>query len=132
MPKGPFIYSKAESLDGKPSVFGGQCAGLVQWHTHAGKAVSWKEGVRVKGNGAKIKSGTAIATFVDGVYPNKDHGNHAALYLSQDSIGIWVVDQWIGKPVISKRRIRFIGKRADGSYLDPSNNGDAFSVIMHG
>jgi hypothetical protein len=45
-----------------------------------------------KGN-ADIRTGTAIATF-DGMgrYPNHAHGNHAAIYISQDSVGIWVWD----------------------------------------
>lgn len=131
MPKGPFVYTKVDSLEGKPKVFGGECAGLVQWHTHTGKADSWREGIKVRGNGHKIAAGTAVATFVDGRYPNKPHGNHAALYISQDATGIWVMDQWTSKPTISKRRMLFKGKNSDGSYRDPSNNGDALSVIVH-
>ena len=131
MSKGPFIYKKVESLEGKPKVFGGECAGLVQWHTRAGKADTWREGIKVRNNGRTIKKGTAIATFVDGTYPNKPHGNHAALYISQTINGIYVMDQWTTKPTISKRFLRFRGKKTDGSYIDPSNNGDALSVIMH-
>jgi hypothetical protein len=41
-----------------------------------------------------IQKGTAIATFVNGKYPNNSHDNHAAFYISQDAGGIWVVDQW--------------------------------------
>ncbi|MDH5328109.1 MAG: BPSL0067 family protein [Gammaproteobacteria bacterium] len=53
------------------------------------------------------------------------------LYTSQDGSGVWVMDQWSTKPSISKRKMFFLGKNADGSYVDPSNNGDALSVIMH-
>lgn len=131
MAGGPFVYTKVESLEGKPKVFGGECAGLVQWHTKAGKTDTWREGIKVRGNGDKIKKGTAVATFVDGKYPNEPHGNHAALYISQDGAGVWVMDQWSTKPSISKRRMLFKGKNSDGTYKDPSNNGDALSVIVH-
>lgn len=43
MANGPFVYTKVESLEGKPKVFDGSCAGLVQWHTKAGKANTWRE-----------------------------------------------------------------------------------------
>ncbi len=130
--RGPYIYSKVEDLEGNPKVFSGSCAGIVQWYTTAGLARNWRQGITVKGNGAQIKKGTAVATFVDGFYPNKSHGNHAALYISQDANGILVMDQWdaANKPTISARRMLFRGKRPDGTFLDPSNNGDALSVIM--
>ncbi|WP_119631433.1 BPSL0067 family protein [Methylocaldum marinum] len=78
-----------------------------------------------------MEKGTAVATFVDGKYPNESHGNHAALYISQDGSGVWVMDQWSTKPSISKRKMLFKGKNSDGTYKDPSNNGDALSVIIH-
>ena len=107
----------------------GKCAALVEHYTRVGRAIGWKEGAVVKGS-ATIKRGTAIATFVDGAYPNDAHGNHAALYVSQDSQGIKVVEQWetLKKPQI--RVLPFLGKKGDGSGWDnPSNNGDAFSII---
>ena len=73
-----------------------------------------------------IARGTAIATFVNGIYPSNKTGNHAAIYLEQDANGLWVYDQWAAKPdkVVSKRLLRF--KAGQGS---ASNDGDAFSVI---
>jgi len=129
---GPYVYTKVDTLEGKPKVFNGECAGIVQWYTKVGLAITWKEGIKVRGNGAHIRKGTAVATFVDGKYPNKSHGNHAALYISQDAMGVWVMDQWNApnKPTISKRRMNFLGKTEGGDYRDPSNNGDALSVIM--
>ena len=56
-------------------------------------------------------------------------GNHAALYVSQDASGITVVDQWSGSGTIRLRRLMFLGKDKTGKYVDPSNNGDAFSVV---
>ncbi|MGF1689602.1 BPSL0067 family protein [Photobacterium japonica] len=103
----------------------------MQWYTKVGKASTWVEGIPVRGNRTKIRLGTAIATFVDGKYPNKRTGNHAALYISQFSGGIWVMDQWASENAINARLIKFKGRNADGSYVDPSNNADAFSVIMH-
>lgn len=83
----------------------------------------------VEGNASKIKRGTAVATLVNGKYPNQDKGNHAGFYVSQDANGIVMVDQWETLPKPHKRTLKFLGKEADGSFKDPSNNADAFSVI---
>ena len=131
MSNGPFIYTKVTKLEGKPKVGGGQCAVLVQWYSPlVGKAATWREGIKVKGS-PSIATGTAIATFVDGVYPNKAHGNHAGYYITQNPSGIYIMDQFTGKSTISMRQLKFKGKNSDGTYIDPSNNGDAFSVIIH-
>jgi hypothetical protein len=107
----------------------GSCASLVMHYTRVGVANKWKKGERVRGN-ATMKKGTAIATFVNGVYPNLPHGNHAALYVSQEADGIWVVDQWADLEKPQKRKLQFKGpNNAAGPYPDPSNNGDAFSII---
>ena len=79
-----------------------------------------------------LSPGTAIATFENGRYPNRPHGNHAAFYLRQVAKGIYVVDQWRNmenKPTISRRFIRAKGKNRTGQYIQPSDNADAFSVI---
>ena len=123
-----YIYEKVESLEGKDLAGTGQCVALVQSYTKAPLTSTWKEGAKVKGN-TTIKKGTAIATFVNGKYPNKAHGNHGALYISQDATGIKVMDQWSTKGKIASRTLPFKGQNKDGTYIDPSNNGDAFSVI---
>ena len=123
-----YIYENVESLEGKNLAGTGQCAVLVQIYAKAPLTKAWKEGVKVKGN-STIKKGTAIATFVNGKYPNKAHGNHSAFYISQDATGIKVMDQWTSKGKIASRVLTFNGQKKDGTYLDPSNNGDAFSVI---
>ncbi|RYH65631.1 MAG: hypothetical protein EON54_05515 [Alcaligenaceae bacterium] len=87
----------------------------------------WREGATVKGN-LLLTKGTVIATFVNGKYPNKPTGNHAALYVSQDASGITVVDQWTGSGAIRKRVLFFKGKDKNGNLINPSGNGDAFSV----
>jgi hypothetical protein len=122
-----------DTLAGKPLASNRQCAGLVEYYTRVGKHTGWTAGDTVKGN-KTIRKGTAIATFVKGEYQNNLHGNHAALYISQDDTGIWVMDQWDGdpnKPAISSRHIEFknLPQNADGSWPDASNNGDAFSII---
>ncbi len=109
-------------------VSNGSCAGLVQHYTQVGHTSNWKEGEIVRSN-ATIRKGTAVATFVNGKYPNNEHGNHAALYVSQEASGVWVVDQWETLTKPGKRKLAFLGKNADGSYKDPSNNGDSLSII---
>ena len=84
----------------------------------------------MRGNDALIAKGTAVATFEDGVYANRDHGNHVAYYLSQDSTGVQVMDQWSSKGAVGSRTMAFLGRRSNGLFVDPSNNGDALSVIM--
>jgi hypothetical protein len=125
-----YVYAKVDDLDGKPLVGSKQCVAIVQVYANAPNTSQWTQGVQAKGN-TQLAKGTALATFVDGKYPNLSHGNHAALYVSQDASGIWVMDQWAGdakKPTISKRRMKFKGMSGT-SYVDPSNNGDAMYVI---
>jgi hypothetical protein len=99
----------------------GQCVAFVQVSSGAPRTAEWKQGVSVKAS--DLPTGTAIATFLDGVYPNHSTGNHAAIYASQDESGIQVWDQWLGQPVHA-RTIRFKGGTAPDS-----NDGDTFSVI---
>lgn len=129
----PYIDDQVDALvttPPKPNVGTGQCVALVEQYTSVRRPanVYWKPGAAVRGNLA-LRKGTAIATFVDGKYQSLKSGNHAALYVSQDSSGIWVVDQFTGSGGIRKRHLVFKGKNSDGTFKDPSNNGDAFSVI---
>jgi len=97
----------------------GQCVILVQKACGVPHTSLWKQGVKVRGS--SVAMGTAIATFENGVYPNRSTGNHAAIFIEETPIGIRVWDQWKGKNV-GQRIIRFGGR-------GPSNDGDAFSVI---
>lgn len=129
--KGPFLFpGDPLSLEGAEPKGSGQCAALVQTTIAIGLTKTWREGIRVQGNGAVIQKGTAVATFVDGYYPNNDHDNHVAYYLEQDLTGVTVIDQWVGKDEVSSRVMRFGSKRGNGTFSDPSNNGAALSVIM--
>ena len=117
----PYIASKPESF--KDQVVGdGQCVAYVKAASGAPATSQWKEGAKVKG--ASLAKGTAIATFVNGKYPNNESGQHAAIYIKQDAAGIEVWDQWKGQAVHT-RKIAFKG--GNGSL---SNDGDAFSVIL--
>ena len=125
-----YVYAKVDDLDGSALVGSKQCVALVQHYAGSPRTSLWTQGVQVRGN-MTLAKGTAIATFVNGKYPNLPHGNHAALYISQDATGVWVVDQWNNiklRPTIIKRRMRFAGK-VGTAYADPSNNGDAMYVI---
>lgn len=129
----PYSYSEVETLEGLSKVGTKQCVVLVQRYARAPAPTStWTQGALVKGN-ITLKKGTAIATFEDGKYPNRPHGNHAALYISQNAVGIVVMDQWLddkAKPFVSKRTIRFKGKDKNGKLVGNSgDNGDAYSVI---
>jgi hypothetical protein len=126
-----YVYAGVDDLDGHNLVGTGQCVVLVQAYTAAPRAAHWKQGVSVRGQ-LLLTRGTAIATFVDGVYRNHAQGNHAAFYLGQDQGGIRVMDQWRGdpkKPTVSRRYLQFKGSGKDGNWIDTSNNADAFSVI---
>jgi hypothetical protein len=81
------------------SIYGnGQCAVFVEMVTNAPKVHFWTRGIPVLNNGHLIQPGTVIATFnSEKVYPNMPHGNHAALFVSENGHSITVIDQWHGK-----------------------------------
>jgi hypothetical protein len=116
----PFIAPDPEKYEDQV-VDDGQCVAFVKEASGAPQTSLWKEGKKVRD--ATIPTGTAIATFIDGVYPSHTHGNHAAIYVEQNANGLVVWDQWTGQPV-HQRTIHF-----RGGAVDPSNDGDAFSVI---
>jgi hypothetical protein len=125
-----YVYMDARKLENKEKVGDSECVALIRHYTSAPATQLWKAGKTVIGNKALL-TGTAIATFIDGRWPNKNTGNHAALYLAQVSNGIYVMDQWnrADKKMISSRFIYRLGKNKDGSFIRPSDNADAFSVI---
>lgn len=101
----------------------GQCVRLVQIACGAPHTSMWTAGPKVSELDC-IPKGTAIATFYKGKYQNAATGNHAAIYLSHNGEGIQVIDQWSGRPA-GKRTIAW--RKGRGS---PSNDGDAFSIIV--
>ncbi len=101
--------------------FCGQCVSYVTTvcATIPVNTAQWRKGAQVRGN-ATIAEGTAIATFnAAGQY----HG-HAAIYISQNNVGMQVMDQWVtgaGK-AIGQRLIKWEGAGI-------SNNGNGFYVV---
>jgi hypothetical protein len=83
----------------------------------------WVKGDDIK-QGISLAEGTAIATFVDGIYPQNATG-HAAVYLSQNDAGIQVLDQWASQGKVLPRTIRWVPLKPG----DIVNDANAFSVI---
>lgn len=125
-----YTYPKVDDLENEPVVGTRQCVALVQKYAGAPVTSAWKQGESVLGN-RTLKKGTAIATFVNGRYPNHSHGNHAALFIRQVGDSIWIMDQWKGenKTRISLRLIPSRGKTKQGKFIRPSENAEAYSVI---
>lgn len=116
----PFETPPPASATASPN-FCGQCVSFVTTVcvTLPVRTSEWKKGVQVKG-AKDTRAGTAIATF----NPDGNYSGHAAIYESQSSVGINVVEQWVTLPAtaIHQRTLRF---GAHGI----SNNGDNFFVI---
>jgi hypothetical protein len=123
--EGPYIAAGFEAFEGR--VVGvGHCVDFVKAAAGVPQTAAWQKGPEVHGN-LHIAPGTAIATFeADGTYTSRT-GNHAAIYLYQDDRGIWVYDQWRGRPV-GLRLIRFEGGTGSASG-SKSNDGRRFAVI---
>lgn len=130
----PYVYRDPRSLEKQPLVGGGNCVDLVKGLVPGlqGKpTIAWRQGVRVVDTSA-LTPGTAIATFEHGRYPNRPHGNHAALFVGYAGAAIWVMDQWKGDPMrpwVGLRLIRPGRAWRDGTLSDPSNSAQAFYVI---
>lgn len=133
----PFIYPNANTLGNSPKVGTTDCVALVQFYAKVPNHRAWREGERVLDN-PKMRLGTAIATFVNGRYPDHKTGQHAAFFLRHGAkgTGFWVMDQWKDKKGRPSRPVmaRFIDSRhirqnANGTWWNASDNADAFSVI---
>ena len=131
-PKIAHVYSAVDKLEGSEKVGTKQCVALLQHYIAAPNTKQWERGDDVLEN-ITILKGTAIATFVDKIYESNKTGNHAAFYVSQDSNGITIMDQWSNdtkKPKVSSRYLRKKGKNENGGYIEPSNNAEAYSIIL--
>lgn len=118
-------WKKRTSLVGN-----GNCPILPQVASGAPKVKFWRKGPLVKGNGA-VPEGTVIACGwnSEGRYPNRKHGNHAAIYLRQNAKGLVVMDQWLGKDIVKwgfERTLPFGPRKGD----DIVNGGDYFHVVV--
>ena len=99
---GEYVAAHPLAYVGGASVRDGECVSLVKQATGAPLTTRWIRGVRVKG--AKLASGTAIATFG----PNGRYAGHAALYLGQNAEGIRVVDQSGRRPAVRNAKGKLI------------------------
>jgi hypothetical protein len=105
------------------------CVQFIKQTLKAPATRVWKEGKKIVKGDETIPFGTAIATFVDGEYPQTGSTNkHAAIYLSQTALGLVVLDQWKPKDgkvkAVAKRTIKFVP-----TMNGLGNDGNAFSVI---
>ncbi len=125
-----YAASDVVALRDSTTIYGdGSCVLLVQDSTVAGVPHHslWRQGPRVKGNSA-IPAGAAIASgWENGLYPSSKHHNHAAIYLSSNTAGLVVIDQW---PGIDLKLFRPHTLRFGNMHNYPSNNGDVFYVIL--
>ena len=106
-----------------------QCVEFIKQTLNAPRTGAWSEGTKVKklsaGDKDPISKGTAIATFVNRLYPQHGStGKHAAIYLGQNAEGIQVLDQWEIQGKVLPRTIPWKPRRPG-----LSNDGNAFSVI---
>lgn len=137
----PWVYPGVDSLPGTPLVRGGECVGLVQEYTTAlGHTSTWRQGERVVET-RHLQRGTVIANFDgNGRWPGKKHSNHACFFWSYGprsmttglATSIVVVEQFVASFVksVQLRELRCQGRWKSGEWIDPSNNGDAFFVVV--
>lgn len=122
---GPWIMNRPERLlERKDKVGSGQCVAIAQPLLKMPVTSLWREGEKVLGNNS-IAKGTIIATFINGLYPSLKHGNHVAIYISQTTETIKVIEQWSSLQKPQQRDILI-----KEGMTDRSNNANAFSVVF--
>lgn len=128
----PHVFAAVDSLAGHELVGLGDCVDLIKEYAPGLRGATtshWRQGARVI-DSPNLSRGTAIATFVNGTYPDNATGQHAAFFLKHAGAGIWVMDQWKNdkkKVSVSKRLIYPGGPVRANTSL--SNNASAFFVI---
>lgn len=133
------VYANAPNLQGGTPIGNGDCVPLVQHFTKVGHTSTWRPGIRVV-DSVHIPVGTVIATFENGIYPNRRKGNHACFFLGYGPVSmttgkptsIRVMDQWKNRDPfkIAARTINARGKsHAEGSPYHDSDNADTFYVV---
>jgi hypothetical protein len=136
-----FIYHDAAGLVGKPLAGNGQCVALVQKYLpEIGHTSTWRAGPRVQDlTRDEIRIGTVIGNMEHGRWPGRAHNNHVGIYggaqtvdpVTGKIITFVLVEQFVA-PGVTKIQARVIhskGFRANGAYIDSSNNADAYFVI---
>lgn len=128
---GPWVMKNPERLvDGNWHTKSHECVAIAQETMLMPRTFKWREGEKVFGgklniNGENydIPAGTVVATFINGLYPSKSHGNHVAIYYSQGANYIKVIDQW------DSRHPNYRNIYVKEGMTDRSNNANAFSVV---
>lgn len=104
-----------------------ECVELIKGLLGAPATTLWREGRKLKADLWQIQPGTAIATFVNGRYPNWERrgSKHAAIFLRADEQGIYVLDQFAHQGGVKQR---FIPWRHPQDRR-PANNAEAYSTV---
>ena len=102
-----------------------QCVALVRHLAQLPHTSFWRRGRRARWG--HLAHGTPIATFdADGRYENATDGrSHAAIFVSENEMGLLVFDQWAGRPA----QFRTLAFRGD-AVKPAADNGDAFFEIV--
>jgi hypothetical protein len=116
----------ANSLTGT-TVGNGQCEAFVQQVSSVPHPAMWCQGAKVK-SASFIAPGTVIAIFdADGKYRGRaTRSAHAAIFLSRNVTGIWVLDQCASPAAqpVQKRLIRYMS-----GVGTKSGDGDQFCIV---
>lgn len=104
-----------------------ECVELIKGLLGAPATTLWREGRKLKSNADRIEPGTAIATFINGRYPNAQRrgSKHAAIFLRAGEGGIWVLDQFAHQKTAKERFIPW----HHPSDRRPANNASSYSTV---
>lgn len=104
-----------------------ECVELIKGLLGAPRTSLWKEGRKLRPHVDEIEPGTAIATFVNGRYPNANRRGHkhAAIFLRAGEGGIWVLDQFAHQSTAKERFIPWQHPRDRRA----SNNASSYSTV---
>lgn len=104
--------------------YGAQCAFLLQRLSNAKQTTAWKVVEKItKDNIKKIPIGAAVATMVNGKYPQNKTGQHSGYFMGATENGWKILEQYVGLKVIQERELEW---DKQGSL---SNQGSAYSII---
>lgn len=104
-----------------------ECVELIKGLLGAPRTALWREGRKLRSNADEIQPGTAIATFVNGRYPNwqRRGSKHAAIFLRATDSGIYVLDQFAHQRSVKERFIPWHHPRDRSA----SNNASSYSTV---
>lgn len=104
-----------------------ECVELIKGLLDAPSTRQWQEGRKLKAHADQIQPGTAIATFVNGRYPQaRRRGNkHAAIFLRATEQGIYVLDQFVHQQHARERFIPWHNPRDRRA----ANNASSYSTV---